>query len=272
MTETSAKASVQVDVDPLTAFTAFTEEIDRWWVPGPINAWDFGRAITRRIEPGVGGRVVEVYDDAAGDVLELGRITVWEPGERLAYRSSVDETEVDIRFEAVGDGTRVSVNHYLLPGGDPDKAAMFWVNVIHWLEPWCRQRGRGPWRRRLARAGIGLHYEDPAAAARWLESVFGLSSWDRIPAEGEQQSWIELHIGDVGVLLFPLDGARHGGAVTHTVWVYVDDLDAHFEHAAAQGATIIEGIQQHGFRAYTAADPQGHHWTFVQASPAMRES
>jgi hypothetical protein len=32
--------------------------------------------------------VLEVYDDTAGDALELGRITVWEPGKRLAWDSS----------------------------------------------------------------------------------------------------------------------------------------------------------------------------------------
>jgi hypothetical protein len=52
-----------------------------------------------RIEPGVGGRVLEVYDEERGDALELGRITVWEPGAELAYRSLVDDTEVVVRFQ-----------------------------------------------------------------------------------------------------------------------------------------------------------------------------
>jgi hypothetical protein len=30
-------ASVEVGVDPETAFEIFTAEIDRWWRPGPIN-------------------------------------------------------------------------------------------------------------------------------------------------------------------------------------------------------------------------------------------
>jgi hypothetical protein len=60
----SARASVEVAVDPLTAFKAFTEEIGQWWVPGPVNFRDSARAVTNRIEPGVGGRVMEVYDEA----------------------------------------------------------------------------------------------------------------------------------------------------------------------------------------------------------------
>ena len=41
-------------------------------------------------------------------------------------------------------------------------------------------------------------------------------------------------------------------------------------HAQANGAEIVQDIHQHGFRAYDAADPEGHRWTFVQASPLMR--
>ena len=84
MTEKSATAEVQVSVDPTRAFEAFTEEIDSWWVRGAINFFDAARAVAMKIEPGVEGRVLEVYE---GDALELGRITVWEPGTRLAYRS-----------------------------------------------------------------------------------------------------------------------------------------------------------------------------------------
>jgi uncharacterized glyoxalase superfamily protein PhnB len=270
MTTRSASASVEVSVDPPTAFRAFTEEIGRWWVPGPINAWDFGRAVTRRIESGVGGRVLEVYDDATGDALELGRITVWEPGSRLVYRSSVDDTEVDIRFEAIGDGTRVHVEHYVIPGGDAEHAGLFWPNVLHWLAPWCRERDAARPARQLARLAVGLYYQDPAAAARWLAAVYGLRSWDRIPGEGEQPPWIELHAGNVAILLFAADGKPASEPVSHNVWVYVDDVDAHLAHAGDHGATIVSGIQQNGFRAYETEDLEGHRWTFVQASPAMR--
>lgn len=128
MTERSASAEVKVALDPTRAFTAFTDEIDSWWVRGPINFFDASRAVEMRIEPGVGGRVLEIYDGAQGDVLELGRITVWEPGAQLTYRSLVDDTEVDVRFEAVEGGTRVSVNQTVLPGGE--RAFLFWPNVL----------------------------------------------------------------------------------------------------------------------------------------------
>src|SRR5437588_9361178 len=105
--------TVEVAVDPSTAFEIFAQEIDRWWRPGPINWYDSYRAVGKRIEPGVGGRWLEVYDDAAGDVLEVGRITVWEPGVRLVllYRDgghALDGTEVEVRFESIVGGSRVT--------------------------------------------------------------------------------------------------------------------------------------------------------------------
>jgi uncharacterized glyoxalase superfamily protein PhnB len=266
VTERSAAAAVKVAVEPTRAFTAFTDEIDSWWVRGPINFFDAARAMAMRIEPGVGGRVLEVYDDARGDALELGRITVWEPGVQLSYRSLVDDTEVDVRFEAVEGGTRVSVTQTVLPDGE--RAFLFWPNVLHWLVSWCEERDAA--RGEIARLSIALYYEDPAAAARWLARVFQLGSWSGIPAEGEDSFWIELHHGNVAVLLFSLDGERPQDApVTHMPWAYVDDLDAHFAHAKAAGAKIVSEIEQRGYRAYTAEDLEGRRWTFAQARPTM---
>jgi uncharacterized glyoxalase superfamily protein PhnB len=269
VTEKSASAAVEVAVDPVTAFTAFTDEIDSWWVRGPINFFDSARAVAMRIEPGVGGRVLEIYDDAQDEALELGRITVWEPGVRLAYRSLVDDTEVDVRFDPVEGGTRVHVTQSLLPGGE--RALFFWPNVVRWLAPWVDERdGARAAPREIARLSIGLHYEDPAAAARWLARAFQLGSWSGIPAEGEEPEWIELHHGNVALLLFELDGQRPRDAlVTHEIWLYVDDLDAHFAHAKAAGAKILSQIHQHGYRAYSAEDLEGRRWTFAQARPTM---
>jgi uncharacterized glyoxalase superfamily protein PhnB len=267
VTDKSAAASVEVAVDPATAFEAFTDEIDSWWVRGPINFFDSARAVAMRIEPGVGGRVLEIYDDARGDALELGRITVWEPGVRLSYRSLVDDTEVDVRFEAVEDGTSVRVTQALIAGGE--RALLFWPKVVRWLVPWCDEReGARPTPREIARLSIALYYEDPAGAAHWLARVFQLRSWSGLPAEGDD--WIELHHGNVAIVLFKLDGQRpQDSLVTHMPWAYVDDLDAHFAHAKAAGATIVSEIQQLGYRAYTAQDLEGHRWTFAQARPTM---
>ena len=196
MTERSVSAQVEVAADPGRAFKAFTEEIDSWWVRGAINFFDAARAVEMRIEPGVDGRVLEVYE---GDALELGRITVWEPGTRLAYRSSVDDSEIDVCFEPVEGGTRVSVTQTLVPGGE--KMFDFWPRTLQWFGSWFG-RGRP---KEIAPLSIALYYENPVEAAHWLERVFRLRSWTGILETGEG-TWIEFHHGNVAILLFPLEG------------------------------------------------------------------
>jgi uncharacterized protein YndB with AHSA1/START domain len=132
MTKQSASASVEVAVDPETAFRIFTDDIDLWWVRGPINFFDAARAVGMKIEPGVGGRVLEVYKPGDNeDVLVIGRITVWEPGSRFAYSSEVDDTATQIDFEELDGGTKVTVEMTLNPGGKT--AFYFWPNVIGWF-------------------------------------------------------------------------------------------------------------------------------------------
>ena len=258
MTEKSATVEVRVSVDPARAFEAFTDEIDSWWVRGPINFFDAARAVEMKIEQGVDGRVLEVYED---DALELGRITVWEPGAQLAYRSSVDDTEVDVRFEPDENGTLVRVTQTLVPEGE--KAFYFWQTTLRWYGSWFDVRHP----KEIAPLSVGLRYENPTEAARWLERVFQLGSWSGV-IDNDEGTWIELHHGNVAIMLFPLAAARDGASMDMP-WVYVEDLDAHFAHAESEGATIVSGIEQHGYRAYVAEDVEGRRWTFAQARPTM---
>jgi uncharacterized glyoxalase superfamily protein PhnB len=66
------------------------------------------------------------------------------------------------------------------------------------------------------------------------------------------------------------EGRGDPAPVTHVPWIFVDDLDAHFDRASAAGAKIVEPVDQHGYRAYQAEDLEGHRWTFAQARPTMR--
>jgi len=71
-------------------------------------------------------------------------------------------------------------------------------------------------------------------------------------------------------MVFKLEGdVPEQAPPTHDIWVFVDDLDAHHARAQAGGAKIVRGIRQTGFRAYTAADLDGHRWTFAQARPTQ---
>ena len=107
--------AVRVPTDPASAFEAFTEDIASWWQPGElfrITPRGDGRLA---FEPGPGGRLTTRFDD--GEEFEIGKITVWEPGSRLVFQwrqasfEPQQSTEVEVRFEAVDDETRVSVEH-----------------------------------------------------------------------------------------------------------------------------------------------------------------
>jgi uncharacterized protein YndB with AHSA1/START domain len=142
-------ATVEVAVDPTTAFAIFTEEIGQWWRPGPINWNDPRKAIGIRIEPGVDGRWIEVYDGVTGEGFECGRILVWEPGVRFIflYRDAgheIDDTEVEIRFEAIDGGTRVTLEHRgwdkVLPNLASKRSELKrwgWTNILGWFSEWA---------------------------------------------------------------------------------------------------------------------------------------
>jgi uncharacterized glyoxalase superfamily protein PhnB len=271
-------STVEVSVDPDTAFTAFTEEVDLWWVRGPINHHAGGRMAAMRCEPGVGGRLLEVYDDAAGDALQLARITAWEPGRRLAWESSLDDVETEVSFEASGAGTVVTVTARV-PAGGHDRGGTSWVRVVpKWFGPWCARREHAPRTvQDLARLALGVSYARPAAAARWLAGTFGFESPDPLPEGADPlpegpygPPWIEFRLGNSSLMVFKAAEDPGGPAQAHMPWVYVTDIEAHYRRAADGGAEIISKLASPwGLPMYVAADPEGNHWTFAQARPTM---
>jgi uncharacterized glyoxalase superfamily protein PhnB len=279
MSESRSRSStVEVATDPQTAFTAFTDELDLWWVRGPINAYDTGRLVEMRCEPGVGGRILEVYDAESGEALELGRITVWEPGRRLAWKSSLDDVTTDVRFDQTATGTIVRLEATVAAGGE-DRGGSSFVSVTPaWFGAWMDKRETAPHEHGdLARVALTLHYARPAAAARWLAEAFGFESPSPLP-EGEDPlsddvhgfPWIEFHVGNASLMIEPLAGPPVDHTqVTHMPWVFVDDLESHLSHAREQGATVVQDIMSHGFTSYVALDLEGRRWRFAQARPTQ---
>lgn len=274
----SRSSMVEVAADPLTAFTAFTDELDLWWVRGPINAYDSGRLVEMRCEPGIGGRILEVYDAESGEGLELARITVWEPGRRLAWKSSLDDVTIDVRFDSTTAGTIVRLEATVSEGGD-DRGGSSFVSVTpSWFGAWMGRRETAPHKAHdLARVALTLHYARPATAARWLADTFGFESPNTLP-EGEDPltddaygfPWIEFHVGNTSLLIEPLAGPPTDHTqVTHVPWVFVDDLEAHLTRVRENGATITQEIESHGFTSYVALDLEGRRWRFAQARPTQ---
>jgi len=268
------ESTVEVSADPQTAFTAFTDELDLWWVRGPINAYDSGRLVEMRCEPGVGGRILEVYE---GDALEPARITAWQPGERVAWKSSLDDVSIDVRFEPTDAGTLVRLEATVDEGGEDRGGSSFVAVTPAWFGAWMRRRDSAPREpHELARLGLTLGYARPAAAARWLVDAFGFESRSALP-EGDDPltdeecgfPWIELYAGNASVVIEPLAGPADLTQVTHVPWVFVDDLEGHLARAREHGAEIAQEIKQTGFTSYVALDLEGRRWRFAQARPTQ---
>jgi uncharacterized protein YndB with AHSA1/START domain len=106
--------ALRVRAAPERAFAAFVDEIGAWWRPSPLFQTT-PRPGRLSFEPGEGGRLIETR--AGGKVFEIGRIRLWEPPRRLAFSWRQANfppdlhTEVEVSFEAVGDETRVSIEH-----------------------------------------------------------------------------------------------------------------------------------------------------------------
>jgi len=109
-------------------------------------------------------------------------------------------------------------------------------------------------------------YRDVAAAIDWLGRTFGFQEHYRYGAPDGAQ----LHLGNAYVML---KGARPGwstpaqlGQATQTLSIFVEDVDAHYEHTRAAGAKIVEELNEtaYGERQYVAEDPEGHRWLFAQ--------
>jgi uncharacterized protein YndB with AHSA1/START domain len=135
-------ASVDVDVDPATAFEVFTAEIDAWFRIDRFTVPDFTRTVAIRFEPGVGGRLLDVHDERSGAGREVGRITAWEPGSRLVFTDN-RATEVEVTFAPIGTGTGVTVEHRGLDRLPPDEAARVarrgWLMLLNWYRDHLRR-------------------------------------------------------------------------------------------------------------------------------------
>ena len=115
-----------------------------------------------------------------------------------------------------------------------------------------------------------LLYADVDAALDWLTKAFGFRERLRLPGPDGKANHAEMELRD-GVVMMGNPGADYKnpkavGHATQLVFVYVDDVDKHFERAKAAGATILAELEDkfYGDRTYNAEDPEGHQWTFAQ--------
>jgi uncharacterized protein YndB with AHSA1/START domain len=113
-----ATVTVVVAVPREVAFNVFTHEIDLWWRRGPRYRLAGRSPGTLCLETHLGGRLFESFQTESGaHVVEVGRVTVWEPPSRLAFAwrarnfAADEQTQVEVRFEPCAAGTEVTVQH-----------------------------------------------------------------------------------------------------------------------------------------------------------------
>jgi uncharacterized protein YndB with AHSA1/START domain len=146
-----ASAEVVVEAAPEDAFAIFTDEIGLWWRRGTPYWNDPERGRSVRIEPGVGGRFVEVHDLETGEGFEVGRVTAWQPPQRFALTWTQvgwpegSATDIEVTFEPVAAGTRVRLEQ---SGFDriPEAAAFVggydagWKELLGWFAERTNER------------------------------------------------------------------------------------------------------------------------------------
>jgi uncharacterized glyoxalase superfamily protein PhnB len=122
-----------------------------------------------------------------------------------------------------------------------------------------------------------LAYENGPAAMDWLIAAFGFRELDRRVEDGRLTHG-ELDTGG-GVVMLATPSLNYRGPKRHReeceiarswhdvpyiidgVLVAVDDVDAHFERAKANGATILSPVEE---KRYRAEDLEGHRWMFME--------
>jgi uncharacterized protein YndB with AHSA1/START domain len=107
--------SLRVEAPAARTFAAFTDEIGQWWRPNDLFRFTNRPGGRLAFEPDPPDRLVEISTD--GERFEIGPVTIWDPPHRMAFGwrqagfPADRSTEVSVRFEAIGPGTRITVEH-----------------------------------------------------------------------------------------------------------------------------------------------------------------
>jgi|ERR1700739_75964 len=108
-------------------------------------------------------------------------------------------------------------------------------------------------------------YQNLAQAIDWLTSTFGFVERYRYgdPVQGAQ-----LRLGKAFVMVNSARAGRSSpaelGGSTQSLTIFIEDVEAHYEHARAAGASIGEELHEtaYGELQYGVEDIEGHQWLF----------
>ena len=114
-----------------------------------------------------------------------------------------------------------------------------------------------------------LSYDDAAAAVEFLCTAFGFERQEVMQAPDGRIAHAELRFGDGLVMLGSTRSDDYATSGTQTVYVALDDTDAHHARAVEAGAEIVRPPfdTDYGSRDYAAKDPEGNVWAFGTYRP-----
>ena len=125
-----------------------------------------------------------------------------------------------------------------------------------------------------------LSYRDAPAAIAWLKEAFGFTENFVVPGPDDTIAHAQLAF-DGGMVMV---GSQRDdelqmrlpcdlGGITQSIYIVVEDADAHYERAVEAGAEIVRELEDtpYGSRDYSARDPEGHLWNFGTYRPAIGE-
>ncbi|MCA9864321.1 MAG: VOC family protein [Thermomicrobiales bacterium] len=120
-----------------------------------------------------------------------------------------------------------------------------------------------------------IAYDDAPAAIAWLQRVFAFAPLMIMTGDGGEIGHAELRLGD-GVIM-PTTRQRTPDPENpwrqplgaQGLYVALDSVDAHYEHAVQAGAEIVRPLADtdYGSREYSARDLEGNLWSFGTYRP-----
>ena len=120
-----------------------------------------------------------------------------------------------------------------------------------------------------------IAYDDAPAAIDWLQRVFAFEPLMIMTGDNGEIGHAELRLGN-GVIM-PTSRNRTPDPANpwsqplgaQGLYVAMDNVDAHYEHAVSAGAEIIRPLADtdYGSREYSARDLEGNFWSFGTYRP-----
>ena len=118
-----------------------------------------------------------------------------------------------------------------------------------------------------------LYYEDAGPAIEFMEKAFGFEIEYAFRSPSDDRVLTAKLCTGSGVVFvgpamefFGTQAVPDREFVSAVIYVFVDDVDAHYARAKAAGAEIRDEPHVHfgGNKQYTASDPGGQRWIFSQ--------